>query len=345
MIETQFDILVDVIIAGQNVSSVWSSILKEVNIDDGSDNEADSADMVLSDRDGRIYIPQSRDPVQVYLGRPSTGLGQVFEGFVDEPRSRMSLRGGREIVVHCKSVDLKGPAKEAKEEFWDDQNLKTILQGAFQDTGIDVKVDPMFAKIIREYEAMDGRDPLSFAADLAREVGATFKCMGPRAVFVQRNTGINVVGMPMPTVLAIAGKNLLPDWDIAPTRTRPVFNDAVNRWFDFAKNKWMKESEKMTKGQVPYVRTVQRATQSLAKEEAGGGKVESERDAGVGHCTIKGDYQAQAGGTLILAGARSFVDGEYIIGNAQHAVTLPESWITTCELKRPSGSAGTDSRG
>lgn len=334
-------ILVDVTIGGQNVTTSLLPVLEEITVFDGSDNEADSADIVMADIDGAMYLANARDPVSIQLGRPEIGAGLVFEGFCDEPRSKGG-RDGRRIHLSCKSVDLEGAAKEAREDYWDDATLDKILSGAFEGTGISVQVDPAFAAIMRDYESMDGRDPLTFAADLAREVGATFKVMGNRGVFAQRNTGMSLIGEMLPTFVAAWGVNLL-EWDITPVIPRSAYSEAVSRWFDFAKNEY-KEERASISGKVPLLQTTQRATQAIAKELAEGDKTASERESGAGSILVRGSYLAQAGGKCSLVGARAAIDGTYIIQSVTHNATLNGGFTSRIALKHPEDGAGVDGR-
>ena len=334
-------ILVDIVIGGRNVSSIAAPLLKEVKVFDGTDNEADIADIVLSDAGGQNWMPNERDPVSIKLGRDEIGAGLVFEGFVDEPRSKGG-RDGRTVELSCKSVDLEGKSKEPDELFWDDKQLGDILEEAFEKTGISVLVDPSFKSIQRAFEAMDGRDPLTFAADMAHEVGATFKVMGNRAVFAQRNSGIGLFGGSLSTFEARWGDNLL-EWDITSIVPRAGYSRISSRWFDFAAGDWKEELETLS-GKAALLNTAQRVDQSHAKETAGSDKTGAERDQGMGSITVKGDFRAQAGGRCRISGARPGIDGTYAIASVEHSASVSDGFTTKIELKAPGDGAGIDSR-
>lgn len=335
-------ILLDVTIGGRNVTSILSPIVQSVKTFDGTDNEADSADIVLADNDGRTFLANAQDPVSISLGRSEIGIGLVFEGFVDEPRSKGSREGGRTLAITCKSVDLSGKAKETGEKYWDDKPLGDVLKDAFSDTGISLLVDPSFASIQRAFESMDGRDPLTFAADIAREVGATFKTMGSRAVFAQRNSGLALTGAALATFDATWGDNLL-SWDITPIIPRSSYSQAIGRWFDFRKGEWKEELETLS-GQASLLNTIQRADQTHAKDASQSGKAGAERDAGAGTISVKGDFRAQAGGRCRVSGTRPGADGTYIISSVEHNASVSDGFTTRIELKHPQDGAGVDSR-
>ena len=334
-------ILFDVVIAGRNVSSALHPVLEEITVSDGTDNEADSASIVLADVDGGTYMANARDDVQIKLGRSGIGAGTVFEGFIDEPRSQGG-RDGRKIALTCKSVDLEGAAKEKSEQFWDDKPLGSILQEAFAGTGISLLVDPSFSSMIRDYESMDGRNPLTFAADMAREVGATFKMMGKRGVFAQRNTAMSLLGSVMPVFVAAWGDNLI-EWDITPVIPRSSFAQAATRWFDFDAGQYKEEVASLG-GRVPLLQTKQRASQALAGNASQASKVGAERDAGAGSVTVKGDFRAQAGGKCQIVGARPGVDGTYVISSVEHSASVANGFTSMLELKHPEGGTGIDPR-
>lgn len=332
----------DVVIGGRSVAGLIDPVLQEIKVHDGTDNEADTASLVLDDTGGQTYMANSRDPVSIRLGQEGGALRTVFEGFVDEPRSRGSRDAGRTISIECKSVDLEGKAKEPVEKFWEDKDLQTILQDAMGLAGVSISVDASFAAIKREYEAMDGEDPLSFAARLAREVGATFKMMGPKAVFAARNTGLSVDGGALAPFLVAWGDNLI-SWDLSPIIPRAKFQKFAKRWFDFEQNKMMEEITEAA-GKANLLWNAPETSQALAKETSAGEKAEAERKGGEGTITAIGSAVAQAGGDCILSGARPGIDGSYLIGSLDHSVLRASGWTVSLEVKRPSGGAGVDNR-
>lgn len=336
------DFVYNINIGGQDVSSDFQPILEDIEVFDGSDNEADTANLTISDVDGRTFLADARDPVIISLGRPSIGAGHVFQGYVDAPESSGDADGGRKITLECSSVDQDGEGKKVQEKSWDDTTLGAALQDAFSSSGVNIEIDPMFASMQRKFEAMDGRDAFCFAADMAREVGATFKAMGPRAVFAQRNTGFNLLGVAMPLFVATAGDNLI-SWKIRPLIPKYRFGDIGTRWFDFKKNLWVEETAK-SKGKVPLLQTRMRPNQGQAKEGSDAGKTDTERETGAGSITVKGDFRAQAGGMCMVAGARAGVDGAYIISSVRHKATVSQGFISEIELKYPNGTAGVDNR-
>lgn len=334
-------IFAKVMIGGVDVTSSIMPVLVCLDTFDGDEAESDSASLVLMDPEGQTIMPQKRDTVQIVLGRSGTGSGLVFEGFVDEARSVGDATGGRQIAIECTSVDFEGPAKSPGEKYWDDKDLKTIITDALSETGVSAEIDPSLLSIKRKYEAMDGRDPLTFVADLAREAGASFKMMGQKAVVVKRNTGLGLAGA-MPTILAVAGDNLIA-WDISPAVPRASFGDHISRWFDFDKANWQEEKQS-GEGGAGLLNNAQRADQGLAKDTADASKTDTARKGGDGNVTIRGDHQAQAGGRIIVQGARPGIDGSYIIVSASHIVDADSGYLTECEVKKPDGGAGVDAR-
>jgi hypothetical protein len=334
--------LFKVIIGGRDVSNAMAPIVESISVHDGTDNEADTASLTLSDEGGLTVMSRKRDPVAVSLGRTGEGMGLVFQGFVDEVRSKGNRSKGRTLSIECKSVDLGGNAKETKEKHWEDKNLQQILDDAFSATGISVKVSPELASIVREYEAMDSEDPLTFAARLAKEVGGTFKMMGPQAVLVKRNSGSGIDGSALQTFDVKWGVNLI-DWDISPIISRAEFGSFNNRWFDFAKNKFVEETEKGT-GAAKHRRSNVEPGQSLAKQRATADKIDADRKGGEGTVVTKGSFLAQAEGRCKLQGIREAVDGVYVISAVDHEASRDQGYECTLEVKQPQDGAGKDSR-
>jgi len=335
-------ILYDIEIAGRNISSLLNPVLQQINVHDGSDNEADTASIVIDDSYGQTILANARDPITIRLGLEGEGVREVFRGFIDEPRFKFDRSTGRTLSIEAKSVDLEGKAKEPVEKYWDDESLQTILNDAMGLAGIPIQVADEFASITRDYEAMDGEDPLSFVARIAREVGATFKVMGDRAVFAARNTGNGVDGQALEAFRVAYGQNLIR-CDISPIIPRAKFSAFKHRWFDFAAGKFIEEVTEAV-GKSDLVKNAPYATQGLAKETSSGEKTEAERKGGEGTIVAMGSSIPQADGKCLLSGARPGVDGSYIISSVDHSATRGAGYTVTLEVKRPDDGAGTDNR-
>lgn len=335
--------LVSISIGGADVTSrVWPLVIS-LSITDAAGAQSDHLSLELDDTDGQIVLPRVGVPVVVQLGRADSGLGQAFEGTVDEVRSTGGRGGGMVLVIDAKGVDTLGTAKQPQFLHVDDADLKTALQKAGQAAGIsDIRVDPALANLTREYWALDNESLLAFGERLAREVGGVFKLSGTRAVLARRGGGAGVSGAVLPTVTAAWGENLI-DWDLAPSMGRPRVAETVGRWYDPAAGKHKTATKKTddTGAKARHQRRFCAADETEATGHAGAEAEESADRRGGGSVTIIGTLEATPEGFCLVIGARPGIDGRWRIESVTHEVSR-SGWTTRLSLKRPDEAAGTD---
>lgn len=334
-----------VVVAGQDVTSRFWPVLKEVNVEDRDGLSTDSCRMSLADVDGSIKLPEESATVEVYLGDSEAGVGLVFTGFIDEVRSRGAKRGGRELVLSAKGMDTNSKLKEPVLRHEDDKTFGDVAQQWFQKAGVSVVVDPELAQISRPYWSMQGESPIAWGQRVAREIGATFKVQGGQAVFVKTGAGTTASGAPLPMIRAAWGDNLI-DWDIAPIVSRPRFRETTARHYDPKSGKWKTVGIELTnekRSRATSVNRFSRANEDTAKQQAEADRGRSERNGGEGSVQIIGTPDAKPEGTCIVSGARPGIDGSYRIDGVTHRLNK-RGYTVNLSLKQPQGDAGTDSR-
>lgn len=336
-----------VIVAGQDVTSRFWPLLKEINIHDQDGLSTDSCRMSLADDDGHIFFPQAGDDVEAHLGTVEGGVGLVFVGFVDEVRSRGSKGGGRELVLTAKGVDNYSQAKEPATRSRDTSSFEEVAQEWGRKHGISsVLVHPDLASIQRAYWSMQGESFINWGQRIARELGATFKIQGGRAMFVPTGEGQSASGRDLPTVVAEWGVNLI-DWDIAPIIARTRAAETASRHYDPKSGKWKTVGIELSNEKKAKARITNRfpqANEENAKTRAEADKARVERNGGEGSCSILGTPDAKPEGTCTVVGARPGIDGDYRIEGVTHRFSK-RGYTTLLNLKQPQGDAGSDTRG
>ena len=333
-------------IGGLNITPRLLGIVTQITTHDGAGQTSDSASLELDDTGGRIKMPQKGEPISIALGWVHKGgARRVFEGVIDEPRSTGGRGQGRMISISAKSADPRSKIKQHGERHWDDTTLGSVIQEAGQAAGITVSVHPSLASIRRDYWAMAGQSFAAFGDRLAREVGATFKIRGNRAVMVPRNQGIGAGGAELLGVRAMWGDNLI-SWDITPSIGRPQFKAFWVRWFDVKTGKWKREKVQAESSVDPEsTGRYSEADADTSQRRAGSDQKGGDREKGSGTVTIDGAPEAQAEASVLVSGIRPGVDGVYRAESVEHNYVRGGGFTTTIELKQPSGEAGTDSRG
>lgn len=331
---------------GQDITSRLAPILISLSVTDKAGEASDKADITLDDTGGMIVLPKDGARMAVSLGWRDSGLVEVFRGKVTDVRSSFSRGEGRTLRVSANGVDAKGKAKSPKERHWDDKPLKTILNEAAKDAGVnDVKIDVELGGVTLPYVAMQGESFTAFGQRLAEMVGGTFRVSDGRAVMVKRNAGQSASGKPLTPIVAAWGVNLIKG-DIAPFIGRPRFKKTRVRFYDPKQAKWREETAEVEDdgAEAEATQGGSAATSAEAKQRAGADKTSSERDKGEGSIEIDGEPRARPEAPCSVIGVRPGIDGDYKIEGVTHSLKRGGGFTTSLELKKPGGAAGKDSR-
>ncbi len=327
--------LFSVTVAGTNITPLLEPVMTRLTVNNKVGTHTDSATLEVDDTDGRIVFPDIGAECLISLGWVGQGMRLVFEGTVDDVRSKGSRSGGRAISINAKGVDTTGRAKEGQQRHWDDTTVGQILTDAAAYAGIDgLMIDPILAALPRTYFEARDESFIALGERLAREVGGNFRITGNRLIFSLRN------GMYDGLVTARWTNNPdtsnLHDWDIAPALGRPQFNVVRARWYDMAAHAWQLIDMGTSLGTAalqPHRFSKFNDVESGQQNFSDGAT--TERDAGEGKITIEGNTDAIPDGLCLLEGTRSGVDGFYRIESVQHTLDRGSGFKTGCDLKQP----------
>lgn len=321
------------------------SLVHSITVNDQAGNEADTATIVLDDTDGMIAMPAVGDDVEIALGWEEDVPIVCFEGFVDDVTSSGARGQGRILTIECKSADMRDKAKQPDMKHADDMTFEDAAQKFAADAKLTLKIDPALASIKRPWWGMMNESFLAWGARTAKELGATFKVVGERGIFVPRNEGKSPKGEALPVITAQWGVNLI-SWTISPALGRPQFKAYEIRYYDADAARWVTETVQGRETEVPAALAGRftEADGDAAKRRADSLKREGEREEADGTVIIDGNPQATAEGKLTLVGARPGIDGTYTIDSARHDYSRSGGFVTTLSVKMPEGSAGKDKR-
>ncbi|WP_172123237.1 late control D family protein [Devosia sp. 919] len=329
-----------VFVDGQDMTDGMRPFLTGITVSDKDGTASDTCSLDFDDSGGQLKLPKDGAKVQVYLQGAA-----VFSGTVDTVRSSGSRGSGRTLKVTAKGFDAKGKVKEPQSHHMDDATLQQFLGKAARRAGLSMVIDPALAEITRDYWSADASSFLHMGQKLARELGATFKIRGDKAVLAKRGTGESAGGGTMPIVVGRVPGNVI-SWDIAPLTTRRSFKSGVSRYFDRPSASFKSvslDTEIEGADAINEVRSLA-ADEGQAQGIAEGRKSDSKREGGEGTVELDLEVTAQAEGTFMLSGARPGVDGSYRIAGVTHKADRGGGSTTSLDLKQPEGGAGKDDR-
>lgn len=334
-----------VIIDGNDVTSRFAPLVKSITVTKNSKRTAHTAEIKLADPDGTTFLPPDGAKMIIWLGHQDSGADMVFEGTVNDVNSSGARGSGRELKISATSADQKGKAKQPALRHKDKGTLKDVATEWGQKAGLQVQVIGSLASVERDYWIQQNESFQAWGQRMAEENGATFQILGDRAIFSPRNESMSASGKPLTPIYATFGDNLV-SWDISPTIGRPQYEKVQVRYYDREEAKWKDESVDVrdANAKVKLTEQLPAATKANASGKAKAGSKKSEREKGSGSAEIVGDYAAEPEAPCFIGGARPGIDGEYIIDALTHTLTKSDGFATKLTLKKPTGTAGKDSR-
>ncbi len=334
-----------VVIDGNDVTSRFDPLVKSITVTKNSKRSAHTAEIKLADPDGTTFLPPDGAKMQISLGHEGDGADEVFDGTVNDVNSSGAKGSGRELKISATSADQKSKVKQPALRHKDKGTLKDVATEWGQKAGLQVQVIGSLASVERDYWLQQNESFQAWGQRMAEENGATFQIVGNRAIFSPRNEGISASGKPLTPVNAIFGDNMV-SWDISPTIGRPQYEKVQVRYYDREEAKWKDENVDVrgADAKVKLTEQMPAANKANAGGKAKAGSKKSEREKGSGSVEILGDYAAEPEAPCFVSGARPGIDGEYIIDSVTHTVTKRDGFSTKLTIKKPTGTAGKDSR-
>ncbi|MCC0035496.1 MAG: late control D family protein [Hoeflea sp.] len=324
-----------VTINGVDISTGLRPHLVSITVTDKDGTAGDTLSITVDDTGGQFRMPDEGARITASIN----GV-RVFEGTVDKVRSQGSRGEGLKLSITAKGYDTKGKAKEPQALHKDDATLEEYLGEVADNAGFSLMIDPELGQIVRDYWAADSESFLHVGQKLAREMNATFKLRGDKAVFAKRGKDI------LPGISAAYGDNLI-SWDIAPLSGRSLFASAKVRWLDRETAGFKEEETDFGSTRPAKAMNIIRGAvkdKDQAKEVGEARKGEAEREGGEGTAMIDINPAAQAEALISLSGTRPGIDGSYRMVTVTHSGSRSSGNSTSLELKQPGGGAGTDSR-
>lgn len=345
-------------IGGQPVPKLWFDYLISVRATDREDGQTDECHIVLDDSYGQLRIPIDGEDITILMGWPRKGVGMVFHGVVMSAESGGLRSEGRTLTVIGTGTNMKGMGKvplrnalgSGKHPITgaasDQITLGQMMELAASAAGYSIRLSSELAQIKRPYWSQNNESFFHYGQRMARELGGVFKVSGMNASITTATDQSNALGKDMATITATWGDNLLW-WRIRPIAGRPSIRASVGQFFDLPEGKWKEKLRQALGVSGSYSATSDIArhfmsTGDVEADQEGGGPVAlSSQRRGTGTVSIIGDPSARSGGTLVVSGARSGVDGSYRITEAEHDWARTEGYVTTMTIDLPNASGGT----
>ena len=326
-----------VAINGTDRTGGMAKYLTDISVTDKAGVTSDSCSLTFDDTAGQLRLPHNDEEIMIRLN----GV-KVFSGIVSAVRSKGDLGGGRMLSVTGKGVDTRGKAKEGQRFHMDDATLGNFLKKSAEKAGFSIDVHADLASLKRSYWSNDRQSFLHLGERMARELGATFKVRGKKAVLAPRGLDLG-----LPAIVGVVGSNVI-SWDISPDLGRGRFSAGSIDYLDRETGKIETANESFdtgaSKAEATQVGRELAANKDEAKQKLKGRKQDANREGGKGSVVLNITPSAQAEGLFTLSGARAGVDGTYKITSVTHKASRSGGATTSLQLEQPQGGAGVDGR-
>lgn len=327
--ETVGKIIVEITIAGKNVTGDVSPYLSKITCTDRVEDESDDVSLTFEDTTAKWqkpWYPQQGDSLEIKLGMPGNmldcGLFEIDEIEFEFPPDTFNVKGiGAAITKSLRTKNSKAFEKQSLKKiaqyFADKHELK--LTGNIGD----------LAKIQIERKTQDKETDISFLAKLAKEYGLIFSVRGQQLVFMTTDEL-----EAKPAVMTIdktqMGKARFQDktsqvYAAATVATRDVRSNTVRKWQIKPSGDPAKKDTLIVGGRVE--------NEGQAQAKAKGALKEKNKDKITGTITLPGSNKLIAGVNVELTGVGEF-SGKWHITQSTHSVDPAGGYITDIAVRK-----------
>lgn len=205
-----------VTVKGQDVSDRFAPRLVSLNITDNRDGEADEVEIVISDHDGAVELPETGDPMTVAIGwqlSPGSGpyraptadeMGGFPLGLVDKGSytiQAVEYSGAPDtITLRGRAANMLDELRALKDRSWHKTTVGTIVQSIGAQNKLKVSIDKEIAarKIGHADQAQES--DASFLRRLGRQMDCLCNIKNGTLLFSQARKARTPSGKELPPV-------------------------------------------------------------------------------------------------------------------------------------------------
>ncbi|SDR01684.1 hypothetical protein [Pseudovibrio sp. Tun.PSC04-5.I4] len=322
-----------VLINGEDISQDLRPYLMNISATDKAGFSSDGCSLALDDRAGQIKLPSAGHKLIVKLE------GQkIFEGITDRPDSSGSRSGGQKLAIKAKGFDERSKVKQPLFFHKDDATLEGFMKVAAKKAGFEIKVDPAFKEIFRDYWPANGESFLALGQRYAKEHNGAFKIRDKVAVLLPLGAANG-----LPVIKCTRPGNII-SWRIKPRDLKRVFSGGSARYVDREKGEVVEvkrpyKADEIEDTALNAIRSTA-SDEKQALEQIKARESQGQREKASGTITIDLAPNAQAEGLCQVEGIKTGIDGTYRIESRTHKASRGSGATTALSLKDPQDGAG-----
>lgn len=323
---------------GVDITPLLNDRLVFLRLTDKPGLAADTCELKIDDRDGKVALPPKGAMLRISLGRMDgdlhfLGLYRIDEVVMESSPMTMTVRG--------KSADLRKDAKSQRDQAFENTTLEIITDRIARRHGW-IPVCRVQAQVARADQLRES--DVSFITRLARLYGATAAVKDNKLLVLPRGAGKSASGEDLPVVEVTPG--MLSRYSF--TFADRALVSAVNTYsHDHATGKQAQAravNAGATQGGAELADRHPYTDAAAAQAAANAGLAALNRGTASGQLDMPGDPAIGAERRLLLKDFREGLNGEYLVGAVEHTFT-GKSWQMQVTVNAGNGGKAGTARG
>ncbi len=311
---------------GGDITSLIADRLISMRLNEQAEQQSDSLEITLDDREKRVPVPANGTWLRVWLGYSKPVYMGAFA--VDEVELSM---GPRSMVIKATASNTAPTLqKEQRTKSWHNTTLGTVVQEIAGRHNVVPVIKGSLASTQIKHEDQTNESDQAFLTRLAEKFKATIKPADGKLVVVPRGDKDN------------AGSVTIRQEDVtnwrATLKNRGAYGGVKARYLDRTLNKEKTVSAGQSGGALPVFEEKQLYKSQTEAQKAADSRLQSLRAGEVRiSITLPGRPDVNAEGLVTLQGFRGEVDGTWNVKQVTHDLS-GSGYVTTVEC----GTQGED---
>ncbi|MEY3929213.1 MAG: hypothetical protein RLZZ516_923 [Cyanobacteriota bacterium] len=308
---------------GGDITQLIADRLLSMRLNEQAEQQSDSLEITLDDRDKRIPVPSNGTWLRVWLGYSSGGRKPVYMGAFAVDEVELSM-GPRSMVIKATASNTAPTLqKEQRTKSWHNTTLGAVVQEIAGRHNVVPVIKGALASQQIKHEDQTNESDQAFLTRLAEKFKATIKPADGRLVVVPRGATDNAGSVTI-------RQEEVTNWR-ATLKNRGAYGGVKAKWLDRTVNKEKVVTAGESGGALPVFEEKQLYKTQAEAQKAAESRLQSLRAGEVRvNITLPGRPDVNAEGMVTLTGFRGEVDGTWNVKNVTHDLGS-SGYVTTVE--------------
>ena len=308
---------------GGDITQLIADRLLSMRLNEQAEQQSDSLEITLDDRDKRIPVPSNGTWLRVWLGYSSGGRKPVYMGAFAVDEVELSM-GPRSMVIKATASNTAPTLqKEQRTKSWHNTTLGAVVREIAGRHNIVPVIKGALASQQIAHEDQTNESDQAFLTRLAEKFKATIKPADGKLVVVPRGATDNAGSVTI-------RQEEVTNWR-ATLKNRGAYGGVKAKWLDRSVNKEKVVTAGESGGALPVFEERQLFATQTEAQKAAESRLQSLRAGEVRvSITLPGRPDVNAEGMVTLTGFRGEVDGTWNVKNVTHDLGS-QGYVTTVE--------------